>query len=302
MFRFFSFLKSVFVISDKKKHKIAKIISFLVGAYFNFIGIICVIVWKYLFCDKEENSKYCVRLSILGFIVKCIICAKFAFYTLFSPLQLETKEVNNFIKNNIHKQNNVLNTNTDTIFVDDDFFNFNLSKINNDIKNIHEEFFKKQRKIIEEAKNQQIRSHLYQYQQNLKDEILDKELENNLHKFIQQDVYDDYNGNNKKEDLKNIHIKKNVKIENGYQTTTIEKIGPNFHQKNVYIEYVGDNNTENKKSSKKREPFKKKINADVIDAEDVYTKKQIKQKRKKLTEKNKSIKNKENQSHIIIID
>ena len=297
MFRFFSFLKSVFAISDKKKHKIAKIISFLVGAYFNFIGIICVIVWKYLFCDKEENSKYCVRLSILGFVVKCIICTKFAFYTLFSPLQLETKEVNNFIKNNIHKQNNVLDTNTDTIFVDDDFFNFNLSKINNDIKNIHEEFFKKQRKMFEEAKNQEIEDYSYQYQQNLKDEIFDKELKNNLHKLIQQDVDNYYNDNNKKKDLKNIHIKKNIKTENGYRTTTIEKIGPNFHQKNVYIEYIGNNNTENKKSDKKKEFFKKKVNADVIDAEDIHAKKQIKQKRKK-----NSVKNKENQSNIIVID
>ena len=70
---------------DKKKHKMAKILSFFVGAIFSFCGVIAVAIWKYLFCGKEENSKYCIRVSVFGMIVRWIVCAKLLALN-FSPL------------------------------------------------------------------------------------------------------------------------------------------------------------------------------------------------------------------------
>ena len=70
---------------DNKKHKIAKILSFFVGAIFSFCGVIAVAIWKYLFCNKEENSKYCIRLAIFGMIVRLIVCIKL-FSSSFTPL------------------------------------------------------------------------------------------------------------------------------------------------------------------------------------------------------------------------
>ena len=73
---------------DQKKNKIAKILSFVVGAVFSFCGVIAVAIWKYLFCNKEENSKYCIRLSAFGMIVRWIVCIKL-FSSSFSPLFID---------------------------------------------------------------------------------------------------------------------------------------------------------------------------------------------------------------------
>ena len=48
---------------DERVNKWAKIASFFTGFIFNLLGIIAVAVWKYIFCNNENKSKYCVRIA-----------------------------------------------------------------------------------------------------------------------------------------------------------------------------------------------------------------------------------------------
>ena len=105
--------KKVSTLEDTKKHKIAKVVSLLAGAFFDIFGIIAVAVWKYLFCSKEENSKYCIRLAIFGMIIKCIICSKILFATnlpFFTKQKQATKQAYQY--------------DVEAPFFDDDFFSF----------------------------------------------------------------------------------------------------------------------------------------------------------------------------------
>lgn len=207
-----SFFKKVKNLEDQKKHKIAKILSFAIGACFDFLGIIFVAIWKYLFCDKEENSKYCIRLSIFGMIVKCIICAKlFSFMPTFISSKIEADLQKPL---SLHKHINQEEPFFVESFVDDDVFNFDFN-IDKEIKKINDSF-KKQNALMNKAF---------------------KQLRNEIDK-------------NEKKEEKKINVKKNVKRENGFETTTIEKTGPQFYQKNVNIRYVGDKKQNDKKKLK----------------------------------------------------
>ena len=62
---------------DERVNKWAKIASFFTGFIFNLLGIIAVAVWKYIFCNNENKSKYCVRIAILGMVAEIVLFAKF---------------------------------------------------------------------------------------------------------------------------------------------------------------------------------------------------------------------------------
>ena len=70
---------------DERVNKWAKIASFFTGFIFNLLGIIAVAVWKYIFCNNENKSKYCVRIAILGMVAELILCAKFFTFSTFGP-------------------------------------------------------------------------------------------------------------------------------------------------------------------------------------------------------------------------
>ena len=70
---------------DERVNKWAKIASFFTGFIFNILGIIAVAAWKYIFCNNENKSKYCVRIAILGMIAELILCAKFFAFSTFGP-------------------------------------------------------------------------------------------------------------------------------------------------------------------------------------------------------------------------
>ena len=203
-------------LDDKKKHKIAKIVSFFVGVFFNILGIISVAIWKYLICNKDENSKYCIRLSIFGMIVKCVI---FAHFILTEPSFLKPnikyyiKTSNNSSFPKIQKKQNIKE---EPFFIessfDDDFFNFSFDM---------DKEFKKMNKIFKKNKA-----------------------------IVDSFFYDNEEENYKKNKEK-INVKKEVKTKNGFETTTIEKTGPNSYQKSVNIVYVGDKKKDNKKNIKK---------------------------------------------------
>ena len=204
-------LENIKNLDDKKKHKIAKIISFSIGAIFDIIGVIIVAVWKYLFCGKEENSKYCIRLSIFGMIVKYIICAKLMFSSMFPTLDYSTKILYNNNNNNkkIEKPFFVEQS------FEDDFFDFDF---NREIYKMNKAF-KKHKAFIDKMFQNQV---------------------NELEKFDKKD--------------ENLNVKKDVKVENGFETTTVEKTGPNSYYKDVKIKYIGDkkNNSKSKKIKTKQ--------------------------------------------------
>ena len=70
---------------DERVDKWAKIASFFTGFIFNLLGIIAVAVWKYIFCNNENKSKYCVRIAILGMVAEIVLFAKFFAFSTFGP-------------------------------------------------------------------------------------------------------------------------------------------------------------------------------------------------------------------------
>ena len=60
-----------------------------------------------------------------------------------------------------------------------------------------------------------------------------------------------------KEDPKDVKVNKEVKNENGFETTTIEKTSPNSYQQHTTIKYVGDNTKNSKKDDKNKNNIKK---------------------------------------------
>ena len=60
-----------------------------------------------------------------------------------------------------------------------------------------------------------------------------------------------------KEKPKDVKVNKEVKNENGFETTTIEKTSPNSYQQHTTIKYVGDNTKNSKKDDKNKNNIKK---------------------------------------------
>ena len=190
---------------DGKKHKAAKIISFFVGAFFDLFGVIIVAIWKYLFCSKEENSKYCVRLSIFGMILKCIIFTKLLFATSLPFFANAESNVNKGHKYYLEEP-----------FSDDDFFNFSFN-VGHEIDKMHKRF---------ERQNEMMNAMFREHEKEMK-KIEERE-------------------------SKNINFKKEVKTDNGYETTTVEKTGPNIYSKSVNIRYVGNGKNSVKENNENR--------------------------------------------------
>lgn len=63
--------------NEEKTAKTAKIISFFAGLFGNILGIILVAIWKYVFANNSEKSKYCVRIAFIGWLTNVVICFKF---------------------------------------------------------------------------------------------------------------------------------------------------------------------------------------------------------------------------------
>ena len=208
--------KKVSTLEDTKKHKIAKIVSLLVGAIFDIFGIIAVAVWKYLFCSKEENSKYCIRLAIFGMIIKCIICSKIVFATnlpFFTKHKQATKQAYQY--------------DVEAPFFDDDFFSFNLD-LDKEIDRMNQRFHRMHMAFNNAMKKKK------------------KEIQKN--KTLQS---------------KDTNVRKEVKMNNGYETTIVEEKSPNLYSKTVNIRYVGDNkkkeNNIKKNDSKSKQMPEKKV-------------------------------------------
>ena len=207
--------KKVSTLEDTKKHKIAKVVSLLAGAFFDIFGIIAVAVWKYLFCSKEENSKYCIRLAIFGMIIKCIICSKIVFATnlpFFTKHKQTTKQAYQY--------------DVEAPFFDD-FFSFNLD-LDKEIDRMNQRFYRMHTAFNNAMKEQE------------------KEMQKN--KTLQS---------------KDTNVRKEVKVNNGYETTIVEEKSPNLYSKTVNIRYVGDNkkkeNNIKKNDSKSKQMPEKKV-------------------------------------------
>ena len=218
-----SFFSKVYNIA-KESNKTARILSFCIGFCFNFLGIIFVAVWKLIFSKDEVKNKYCIRLSILGFITKVIVCSKIFSLLVFSNLFTNDNfsDTNKNIKHRYHKPVHI------SVFND---FDKEFGRMHRRMNRMFEE----QQRIFDEMFNDSIEEQ----------QMIEREFDK-LEKSNPQDV----------------KVKKEVKNENGFETTTIEKTSPNAYSQQTTIKYVGGNdkqkqeNFNNKQDIKKLQPVK----------------------------------------------
>ena len=208
----------------KNSNKTAKIASFFVGFCFNFLGIIFVAVWKLIFSKDEVKNKYCIRLSILGFITKVLICSKIFLFLLFSNLFTDNGfgDKGKMIKHRHYKPVHI------SVFNDFD-----------------KEFGRMHRRM----------NRMFEEQQRIFDEMFNDSIE-------QQKMFDSEFDKIEKSNPQDVKVKKEVKNENGFETTTIEKTSPNAYSQHTTIKYVGENGNQkneklnNKQDVKKLQPVK----------------------------------------------
>lgn len=196
----------------KNSNKTAKIISFFVGFFFNIIGVIAVAVWKLIFSKDEKKNKYCIRLSILGFITKLLIFSKICSFLLFSNIfpndfGNKSKTIKHIYHRPVH------------ISVFDDF---------------GREFGRMHRRM----------NKMFEEQQRIFDDMFDESIE-------EQKIMEKEFDRLEKAKPQDVQVKKEVKNENGFETTTIEKTTPNSYSQHTTIKYVGDKNKNNKQEGKK---------------------------------------------------
>ena len=186
----------------KNSNKTAKIISFFVGFFFNIIGIIAVAVWKLIFSKDEKKNKYCIRLSILGLITKVVIFSKIFSFLLFSNLFTDGNwgDKGKGWKYSNHRPAKI------SVFDD---FDREFARMHKRMNRIFEEQQKVFDDMFDGATKEQI--------------ALEKEMKN---------IEEKHN--------KDVQIKKEVKNENGFETTTIEKTSPNSYSQHTTIKYVGE--------------------------------------------------------------
>ena len=81
--------------NEEKTAKTAKIISFFAGLFGNILGIILVAIWKYVFANNSEKSKYCVRIAFIGWLTNVVICFKFLYqkYVKESPRKIRILKI-----------------------------------------------------------------------------------------------------------------------------------------------------------------------------------------------------------------
>ena len=70
---------------ETNKVRVVRVLAFCIGFVFNIIGIICVAVWKYIFCNDDKKYKYCIRLSIFGMFAEIILYSK-CFFVSSAPV------------------------------------------------------------------------------------------------------------------------------------------------------------------------------------------------------------------------
>jgi len=202
--------------NENKTAKAVKILCFFVGFFFNIIGIICVAVWKYIFSNPEK-SKYCIRMAFLGMVAEIVLCAKIFTYVLFPSF---SSNINRAIADEIKapkiERMHKYKPVHHVGFYFDDFFDKEFERMHR--------AFEEQQAMFDRM--------FSDHEQEMK--RIEKEMEN-------------------KHNNKDINIKKEIKTENGFETKTIEKTGPNSYSQHVSIRYVGDNT--GKKESKHQPLF-----------------------------------------------
>lgn len=201
----------------KEQNRIAKIICFFVGFCFNILGIVCVLIWKYVFCSNSEKTKYCTRVSILGMVANWIIFCKFFSFLLFNNFN---KEVKNFNKHNPV----VMNSN---FFGIDDFFEREMIRMNN---------------VFEE--NQRMMNKMFiESEKNINDKGNVRKEVNDLGNGYQETIIESSTPNSYKKVVKTEYVGKNGEQNNTKQV--------NNDKKREKQEQLKINNVDKKKGDKK---------------------------------------------------
>ncbi len=233
----------------KEQNRIAKIICFFVGFFFNIVGIVCVLIWKYVFCSNNEKTKYCTRVSILGMIANLIICGKFFSFLFFNNFN---KEVKNFNKH----YPAVVNSN---FFGIDDFFEREMIKMNNafeENQRMMDKMFSESEKNIND-KNK-IKKEVKNLGNGYQETIIETSTPNSYKKVVKTE----YVGKNEQNNIKQIN--NDEKIANPEQVEDDDRKVEEVEQakvKNIDKKKIQKKDNSNfTKSKKKKSCNKKKCN------------------------------------------
>jgi len=213
--------------NEEKTARTLRIVSFFVGLCFNVIGIICIAIWKYVFCNNSEKTKHCIKIAILGWITGGIVCIKLF---LHDPYYFMEKQIKKIYKKSPTKIEKVY---TDAYF-------------DNEIEQMNRNF-EKQRRVFNRFFDAMIEENTKQIQEEQR--IMMNEVKNK--NVVEEQVIEDESKQNKT-------IKKVIDHKNGYETTVIEEKSPNSSYKIVTTEYVGDRNKAKGEYKKQPQEFKNK--------------------------------------------
>ena len=195
----------------KEQNRASKIVCFFIGFFFNLLGIICVAIWKYIFCNNSEKTKYCTRASMLGMLTNLIVCCKIFSFIMFHP----------FNKKDLKPVKYPVNITDNSVFFED-FFDREMMRMNKIIENQYKMFdkaFLEQEKEFEKYQKQNsgkkedknIRKEIRNDKNGYQETIIEKTSPNSYEKIIKKEYIGNKKGNKQQKDSKS---KNNKNIQN----------------------------------------------------------------------------------------
>ena len=195
----------------KEQNRVSKIVCFFIGFFFNLLGIICVAIWKYIFCNNSEKTKYCTRASMLGMLTNLIVCCKIFSFIMFHP----------FNKKDLKPVKHPVNITDNSVFFED-FFDREMMRMNKIIENQYKMFdkaFLEQEKEFEKYQKQNsgkkedknIRKEIRNDKNGYQETIIEKTSPNSYEKIIKKEYIGNKKENKQQKDSKS---KNNKNIQN----------------------------------------------------------------------------------------
>ena len=195
----------------KEQNRVSKIVCFFIGFFFNLLGIICVAIWKYIFCNNSEKTKYCTRASMLGMLTNLIVCCKIFSFIMFHP----------FNKKDLKPVKYPVNITDNSVFFED-FFDREMMRMNKIIENQYrmfdkafleqeKEFEKYQKQNSGKKEDKNIRKEIRNDKNGYQETIIEKTSPNSYEKIIKKEYIGNKKENKQQKDSKS---KNNKNIQN----------------------------------------------------------------------------------------
>ena len=234
-------------LEENTKSRIVKIICFFCGLFFSVVGVFVVAIWKWIFSSKDEKNKYCIRLALLGFLLKILFFSHSLLFGAYYP------NMHNFNKAFFGKK---YDKNLNKSLENDFFEDFNDFEINDNFDEFKDNFFNNfvyvdPFKVMINTHNSIVKQHekmMKDFQDS--EEEFDKLL-SNQEKVKKDTKIDNSNIENGKESDNDIKIKKEKK--DGWDIVSIEQKKPNSYKKQVRATFSSKNINNNKLNKDKGE-------------------------------------------------